>query len=114
MTFPTIISAPWEVYAGDTESVVYSFVDENGDPQDLSEYTNWACQWQRNANTTNSRMVFDLDLTKINEGEVRIDLTPKQTRDMGGPGEFDLSVTIDGDPRTLLRGRTAWMEDISR
>lgn len=111
---PYTISTPWPVYAGDAESLVIELKDDNGAAIDITEhYSDLRCQWRRRASDYQWYEIA-IDESQSETGTIRLELTPEQTRGMGGPGVFDIQASVEGDPRTLLTGKTLWKGDVTR
>lgn len=110
--FPTDIGNCWEIYAGDLSVLTLEFTDEDGNPVDISSYENWRCQWRPKTSDIVA-VNIEIDSSAASDGVVQLILTPEMTRQVNN-GVFDLQVTMDGDPHTILRGGTRWMEDVTR
>ena len=113
-------TTPFAVYAGDAWAQAFRMtiqpdpeVDAT-EPEDLSAYTDWACQWRTTAASTND-IELEVDDTDADTGLIVVRATGVQTREMGAKGEFDLQATgTDGEPRTFIRAKTSWKLDVTR
>ena len=99
----------FEVYAGDPWVQGFAFGTE-ADPEDISAYT-WSCEWRQEAEAT-AFIELSVDDSDAANGNLTISATAEQTRLMGRSGVFD----VEGSPGpvTRLRGRTSWMQDVTR
>ena len=110
--FPTDIGSCWEIYAGDLAVLTLEFNDEDGVHVDVSGYEDWRCQWRRRVGDL-SAVEVTVDASAAADGVVQLILSPEQTR-LVSEGVFDVQVSYEGDPHTLIRGETRWMEDVTR
>lgn len=115
-----VLTSKIEVYAGDswsqsfvakvpvvpiTDPIVY-------EPEDLTGWADWKCQWRAAETSTDSvELVVNVDAT---EGTITVSATPAQTRAMGKDGVADVQAVKDSDVRTFIRFRTDWKRDITR
>lgn len=101
------------IYAGDDIVFpTYTFLSGE-DPLDLSTWTDWAAQW-RPTLTSDTVLDLDVDTSELATGIVTVSVDAETTRTMGQSGVWDLQATLSGDVRTWLRGRTIWMNDVTR
>lgn len=109
-----------DIYAGDTfEWPALRFLS-NGDPIDLTDWTDWAATWRPKLGSANS-VVLEVDLTDAADGTVKVTASAADTRAMqnyvgeifDGFGYWDLQATKAGVVRTWVRGRTINGEDVT-
>lgn len=107
MSFPAELSNPLEVYAGDDFDVTVAFY-ANGAPSVLAGELR---AHVRPVSNPGEPEEFTVERT---DNMVTLRLTREQTRkDLSGKWDLELT-TPDDKVRTLLRGKVAWMEDITR
>ena len=113
-------TTPFAVYAGDAWSASFR-MNIQPDPEvetleaeDLSAYTDWACDW-RPTDVSATEIALEVDDTDAATGVIVIRATGVQTRAMAGKGVFDLeAVGTDGETRTFIRAKTSWKNDVTR
>ena len=113
-------STPFAVYAGDAWAQAFRMTIQP-DPEvdvteaeDLSAYTAWACDW-RPTDASETEIELEVDDTDAATGVIVVRATGIQTRAMAGKGVFDLeAVGTDGEPRTFIRAKTSWKNDVTR
>ncbi|GAA1915347.1 hypothetical protein GCM10009775_04790 [Microbacterium aoyamense] len=105
-------ATPVEVYAGDGWAQTFRFKSNETTPEDLSAWIDWKSQWRAGTRTVD----LAVDTSHAVAGEITVRATGAQTREMGGDGIADIQAveTVDDDPRTFVRFRTAWRNDVTR
>ena len=109
------MSSSWQLYAGDP-SVLSMHLKIDGVPANLSEYSDWKCQWRTSSSSEKAVDIFVDDSEKAS-GKIRLYITPEQTSVDNGPvrtGVWDVQAMLDNEPRTFLRGTTQWTRDVTR
>ena len=103
------------VYSGDVlEFPPYEVWDENDVPINYSTWTGWAAKWRVTSDAASS-ITLSVNSSEANVGVFQISATDIQTPNMQPSGVWDLSgIDSNGKPRTLFRGRTTWILDVTR
>jgi hypothetical protein len=117
MSFP--VSVPdITVYAGDTFSspvyVLGTMVNNVFTPYDLvaEGWTNWKAQWRANANDP-SFVELTVDTSDATSGAISWTMGADATRSLWN-GVWDIQAVQSGTVRTWLRGKTLFVEDVTR
>jgi len=95
------------VYAGDPWVQGFAFGPEDA-PEDVSGVT-WLCHWRQTVQATEF-IALTVDDSDAANGNIVVSASGEQTRAMGAGGVFD----VQGGDVTRLRGRTSWMQDVTR
>ena len=103
-----------EIYAGDTHTFNPIRFLDGLTPQNLSTWGSWLAQWRPTPESAAAPIVLTVNSSESNIGVIRVSATGAQTTAMAGPGFWDLQATRDGVVQTWLRGRTNWLQDVSR
>lgn len=115
---------PLSIYCGDRWEHPFHFVDEAGDPVDVSGYS-WAAQVRTSQTASSAEADFSFDTTDAVTGVVVMYLTKADTAALLTPGEgkssksltWDLQRTLIADPeqvRTLYSGAVTVTLDRTR
>jgi hypothetical protein len=105
-----------EVYAGDTITwPTYTLKTSNGVARDLvaEGWTDWAVQWRATPESP-SEVTLDFDGSRLAEGILLVSASPLNTRNMQSAGVWDIQAERNGEVRTFLRGKTKWVQDVTR
>jgi hypothetical protein len=105
-----------KVYAGDTNLwPVYVIKDLDNNPRNLvaEGWTDWQAQWRVDDTDTNA-LPLVVDVSRTDEGMLMIYATPEVSRAMGSNGIWDIQAVNDEQVKTWLRGKTKWVEDVTR
>lgn len=109
-TWPNLLP----VYAGDSwsQTILFGSYNDSGEwvPEDIREWSDWESQWR----PTPEDSRFITLTVSVEDGGVTLSATPEDTRDMGGPGIFDVQAVNDSEVRTFARGVTSWQLDVTR
>lgn len=120
-----VYSTPFQVYAGDAWSQAFRMTVQPDpdnpatEPEDLSAYTDWACQWRATA-AADTALDLTVDASEAADGVIvvrasgDVGASEGQTRLMGGNGVFDLEAVLSGETRTFVRAKTRWSLDVTR
>jgi hypothetical protein len=105
-----------EIYAGDTAIwPVYTFKDDDGNPRNLVQegWGSWEAQWRPKAD---SDMLINLviDDSQANVGIIKVVAGSTKTVQMGGNGVWDLQAVNGSTVKTWVRGKTKWIQDVTR
>ena len=103
-----------DIYAGDTTTFNPIRFLDGVTPQNLSSWGSWLAQWRPTPESAAALIVLTVNSSESNIGVIRVSATGAQTTAMAGPGWWDLQATLSGEVRTWVRGRTNWMQDVSR
>jgi hypothetical protein len=104
------------VYGGDTvDWPTYTLKDSAGNFRDLDDegWTDWKAQWRAKPEAGDP-IELTVDATAASAGMLRLSATSAQTEAMQGPGFWDLQATQGDRVQTFLRGRTKWVQDVTR
>jgi hypothetical protein len=105
------------IYSGDAkEFPPYEVWDENDVPVDYvaAGWTGWSAKWRVTSDAIDS-ITLTVDASEANVGVFQISATDTQTPEMRPSGVWDLQgLDGDGKPRTLFRGKTTWVLDVTR
>lgn len=120
-----VYTTPFQVYAGDAWSQAFRMTvqpdpdDPATEPEDLSGYSDWACQWRSTAGAATA-IDLTVDASDAATGVIvvrasgDVGAVEGQTREMGGNGVFDLEAVLAGETRTFIRAKTRWSLDVTR
>lgn len=108
---------PVEVYAGDTVTwPTYTFkMSDKVTPRNLAAegWTNWTVQWRPTPDSP-SEVTLNFDGSRLSEGIILISASPLNTRLMKSNGVWDIQAERNGQVKTFLRGKTKWVQDVTR
>jgi len=114
MTFPN--AAPeLMIYAGDTFSQQFVFLDSEGEPIDLDDagWDNWEAQYRETRYST-EHIAFTVDSSAADEGEITISLTAEETATIHERGVWDLQATNGSTVRTFVTSFVYVEKDVTR
>lgn len=107
-----------EVYAGDD----WFFKFRHGtratesDPITWTDLSGWTItsQWRPKDAKGAPAIGLTVDMSQAADGWVTIQADQSATRQMGGPGVFDVQGKIGSLDKTFVRGTTKWRLDVTR
>lgn len=113
MAFPTTVPELM-IYAGDTYTQQFIFLDSEGDPIDLNAagWDDWEAQYRRYRDS-HEHVSFTVDATAAVDGEITINLTAEQTLDLHS-GVWDLQASDGATVRTFVTSSVYVQRDVTR
>lgn len=111
MSYPVVVP-DWQVYAGDTFTQTYVVTDSTtGLPLNLAAWGSWAAAWRPYQGS--DVVVLSVSTVGLASGQITVSATAAQTAAMDGPGVWDVQAVNAGTVRTWLRGKTAFVQDVT-
>lgn len=105
-----------EVYAGDDVSwPTYTFKTGDGTRRDLvaEGWGNWHAQWRPTPESP-SEVTLSVNEAVLSNGIIAISVSSIGSRAMKTNGVWDVQAERNGEVHTFLRGKTKWIQDVTR
>lgn len=104
------------IYAGDTTQFPsYTFSTDGVQSDFVTEgWSGWVATW-RKYHRSAEMILLAVDSSEANLGIIIVSATAAQTREMNGPGVWDLQATRDvSEVRTFVTGITEYSVDVTQ
>lgn len=101
-----------DVYRGDSETRIFTFTDEAGDPIDYSAST-WTAQIRRHEKAETA-VDLTVDTTDAATGVIVVELSAEDSAALPGRGVWDLQRTTGDDVETVLAGPVCVAGEVTR